>query len=641
MIALSLSDVTVAFGTDVILDKVSFSINEGTRLGVVGVNGAGKSLLLKTICGINRAEDGNIFFGKDKRVSYLEQNAGFESEKILFDEMLGAFDKLCEWEERLSFLQKKMNDNCPEDEHMMYVKEYTMLEESFRKNGGYEYKSRIKSMLTSLGFPPEKQMLPISALSGGQKTRVALARTLLGEPDILMLDEPTNHLDIESCKWLEGYLASYKKTLIVISHDRYFLDKVTTHTLEVENQDVKLYNCSYTGFVKRKEEDRKNDEKHYLNQKKEIERLEAFIENQRRWNRERNIIAAESRMKAIDRMEKIDKPKNLPDRVSFNFSSGKSLLMSERMLDVKGLSKAFPGKVLFENLSFLLHGQDRMFFVGPNGVGKSTLLKILSGRMAPDKGSFEYVKGIKIGYYDQEHQGLNPNNTVLDELWNNYPDKKQGEIRGVLARFLFKAEDVFKKVEVLSGGEKARLTFAKLMLEDLNLLILDEPTNHLDASSREVLEDAILNYDGTVMAVSHDRYFLSKLATRILDMRPDGHTDYKGTYEDYEDYKRRMGLGESVDTADTGASVQSGSKEDYLKNKEEKSRRRKFEKKLADSEKRISEIEKRQQEIEKEMQEFATDYLKTAALYEESTKLNEELEKVYEAWEEANTELGN
>lgn len=640
MIALSLSDVTVAFGTDVILDKISFSINDGVRLGVVGVNGAGKSLLLKTICGINKAESGSVYFGKDKKVSYLEQNAGFESKKILFDEMLGAFEKLCEWEERLSFLQKKMNDNCPEDEHMIYIREYTSLEEKFRQNGGYEYKNRIKSMLTSLGFPEEKQMLPISALSGGQKTRVALARTLLSEPDILMLDEPTNHLDIESCKWLEGFLASYKKTLIVISHDRYFLDKVTTHTLEVENCDVKLYNCSYTGYVKRKEEDRKIDEKHYLNQKREIERLEAFIENQRRWNRERNIIAAESRMKAIDRMEKVDKPKNLPDRVSFNFSSGDSFLKSERMLNVVGLTKSFPGKTLFSDISFLLHGQDRMFFVGPNGVGKSTLLKILSGRMSPDHGSFEYVKGIKIGYYDQEHQGLNPNNTVLDELWNNYPDKNQGEIRGVLARFLFKAEDVFKKVEVLSGGEKARLTFAKLMLEDLNLLILDEPTNHLDASSREVLEDAILNYDGTVMAVSHDRYFLSKLSTRIFDMKSDGYFDYKGTYEEYEEYKKKLADSNSFQE-DIFNLQTTASKDDYLKNKEEKSRRRKLEKKLLTCENRIAQIENRQKEIEKELEEFASDYVKTSELFDENSKLTEELEKVYEEWDEANFELGN
>ncbi len=640
MIALSLSDVTVAFGTDVILDKISFSINEGTRLGVVGVNGAGKSLLLKTIYGINRAEDGNIFFDKNKRIAYLEQNAGFESEKILFDEMLGAFENLCGWEERLSFLQKKMNENCPEDEHMMYVKEYTSLEEKFRNNGGYEYKNRIKSMLTALGFSPEKQMLPVSALSGGQKTRVALARTLLGEPDILMLDEPTNHLDIESCKWLEGFLASYKKTLIVISHDRYFLDKVTTHTLEVENQEVKLYNLSYTGYVKKKEEDRKTSEKHYLLQKKEIERLESFIENQRRWNRERNIIAAESRMKAIERIDKVEKPKNLPDRVNFNFSSGKSYLISERMLEVNGLSKSFPGKHLFSDLSFLLKGQDRLFFVGSNGVGKSTLLKILSGKMLQDKGSFQYVKGIKIGYYDQEHQGLSAENTVLDELWNSYPDKNQSEIRGVLARFLFKAEDVFKKVEVLSGGEKARLTFAKLMLEDLNLLILDEPTNHLDAASREVLEDAILNYDGTVMAVSHDRYFLAKLATRIIDMRPDGYTDYKGTYEEYEEYKKRVS-GDTFDNDIIDNSGVSDSKQEYLKNKEEKSKRRKAEKKLADSEKRISEIEKRQLEIEKELENYASDYLKTAELFEENTKLSEELEKCYEAWDEANFELGN
>jgi len=641
LIALSLSDVTVAFGTDVILDKISFSINEGTRLGVVGVNGAGKSLLLKTIYGINRAEDGNIFYDKTKRIAYLEQNAGFESEKILFDEMLGAFGNLCEWEERLAFLQKKMNESCPDDEHMMYVKEYTSLEEKFRNNGGYEYKNRIKSILTALGFPPEKQMLPVSALSGGQKTRVALARTLLGEPDILMLDEPTNHLDIESCKWLEGFLGSYKKTLIVISHDRYFLDKVTTHTLEVENQEVKLYNCSYTGYVKKKEEDRKTSEKHYLLQKKEIERLESFIENQRRWNRERNIIAAESRMKAIDRMEKIDKPKNLPERVSFNFSSGKSYLISERMLEVNGLSKSFPGKHLFSDLSFLLKGQDRLFFVGSNGVGKSTLLKILSGKMTQDRGVFQYVKGIKIGYYDQEHQGLSSENTVLDELWNSYPDKTQGEIRGVLARFLFKAEDVFKKVEVLSGGEKARLTFAKLMLEDLNLLILDEPTNHLDAASREVLEDAILNYDGTVMAVSHDRYFLAKLATRIIDMRSDGYTDYKGTYEDYEEYKKRISMSSEDPSDIANSSNISDSKQEYLKNKEEKSKRRRAEKKLADSEKRISEIEKRQSEIEKELEKYSSDYIKTAELFEESSNLTIELEKCYEAWDEANFELGN
>lgn len=639
MIALNLSEVTVAFGTDVILDNISFSLNEGARVGVVGVNGAGKSLLLKTICGINRSESGNIYFGKDKTVSYLEQNAGFESKKILFDEMLGAFGKLCEWEERLAFLQKKLNDNCPEDEHLSYIKEYSSLEEKFRKNGGYEYKSRIKSMLTALGFSAEKQMQPISTLSGGQKTRVALARVLLGEPDILMLDEPTNHLDIESCKWLEGYLAGYKKTLIVISHDRYFLDKVTTHTLEVENRKVKLYNCSYTGYVKRKEEDRKSDEKHYLTQKKEIERLEAFIENQRRWNRERNIIAAESRMKAIDRMEKIEKPQNLPERISFNFSSGKSFLMSERMLEVRGISKSFSEKRLFTDLSFVLHGQDRIFFIGPNGIGKSTLLKILSGRASADSGTFEYVKGIKIGYYDQEHQGLNPANTVLDELWNNYPDKKQGEIRGVLARFLFKAEDVFKKVEVLSGGEKARLTFAKLMLEDLNLLILDEPTNHLDAASREVLEDAILNYDGTVMAVSHDRYFISKLATRIFDMREDGYTDYNGTYEEYEEYKQRAFSDGNAARNDSSKTAVSTAKDEYIRNKEEKNKRRKNEKKLAECEKRILEIEKRQAEAEKLLEQYSSDYLKTAELFDEIAKLNEELEKTYAEWDVANSEL--
>lgn len=637
MIVLNLSEVSLSFGTDVVLNKVTFGLNGGDRLGIVGVNGAGKSVLMKIISGELRQDSGSVNFSKDLNVSYLEQNAGFESDKPIFEEMLSAFPALCRDEARLEQLQIEMDAEKNQQEHMRLAGEYTRLEESFRKNGGYEYKSRIRSMLCALGFDDERQKLSSSTLSGGQKTRLALARTLLCEPDILMLDEPTNHLDIPSVEWLENYLAGYKKTLLVISHDRYFLDKVTTKTLEIENNEAKLYGVPYSGFVKQKQKDREIDERHYKNQRREIERMEAFIENQRRWNRERNIIAAESRMKAIERMEKLDKPKALPESVSMSFSSGSRELLSDNILEASGLCKAYGEKQLFNNVSFVLHSKERMFLFGENGVGKSTLLKILCGKLQQDAGAFEYISKIKIGYYDQEHQGLNPSNTVLDELWNEYPEKKQSEIRGALARFLFKAEDVFKEVSVLSGGEKARLTFAKMMLDELNLLILDEPTNHLDAATREVLEEAILGYNGTVIAVSHDRYFINKLATRILELRTDGYFDYKGGYEDFCSYKNSGKA--TVQTAVAQDVAEKGGKTDYIRGKQEKSRRRKAEKQLAESEKGIAECEARLAEIDKEMEKAGSDYVKTNELYEEQNTLHAKLDELYLLWDEASEML--
>ena len=638
MIVLNLSEICKSFGTDVILNKITFGLNGGDRLGVVGVNGAGKSLLFKIICGNMRADSGSVNISKDLTVSYLEQNASFESKKPIFEEMLTAFPLLLQKEARLAELQAALEKN--DEEHMRRAAEYTSLEEDFRKNGGYEFRSRIRSMLTALGFDEERQKDSVETLSGGQKTRLALARALLCEPDILMLDEPTNHLDIPSVEWLENYLAGYKKTLLVISHDRYFLDKVTNKTFEIENTEGKLYPVPYSGFVKQKEKDREIDERHYKNQRREIERMEAFIENQRRWNRERNIIAAESRQKAIDRMEKLDKPKALPEQVSMSFSSGEHKLLSDTILEAHDLAKSFGENRLFSNVSFLLHSGERMFLFGENGVGKSTLLKILCGKLPPDAGSYEYIRKIRIGYYDQEHQGLNPENTVLEELWNAYPDKKQAEIRGALARFLFKAEDVFKTVSVLSGGEKARLTFAKMMLDSLNLLILDEPTNHLDAATREVLEDALSRYDGTVLAVSHDRYFIKKLATRIFELRRDGYFDYKGGYEDFCEYKKKKSAEDSAKKAESGDDDETGGKADYLKNKQEKSRRRKAEKALAEAEEGIAFCEKRLSEIDEEMASAGADYVRTAALYEEQHALSAKLDDWYEKWDKATAELG-
>ena len=632
MIILSASAVSLSFGADVVLDRVSLGVNEGDKIGVVGVNGAGKSLFMKILAGQIAPTEGDVFLAKDKTLGYLEQNTGFDSDKEIFDEMCLAFPELVKWESRLNELEKLMLDNMDEESHMMYAKEYTTLEDNFKRNGGYEYKSRISSMLIGLGFEKETHSMLIKTLSGGQKTRLAIARLLLSEPDILMLDEPTNHLDIETVEWLEEYLKGYKKSIIVISHDRYFLDKITKKTFEVENHEGKLYPCAYTEYVRRKEEDRKNDEKHYNLQQKEIARLEAFIENQHRWNRERNIIAAESRMKAIDRMEKLEKPKDLPSNIKFRFEMGENGKCPDKMLEVTGLSKGYPGKQLFENVSFLLHGRDKMFILGQNGVGKSTMLKILCGKLGQDFGTFEYARGLSIGYYDQEHQGLDNKNTVIDELWNCFPNKTQTEIRSVLAGFLFTSEDVFKSIEVLSGGEKARLTFAKLMLEKSDLLILDEPTNHLDAPSREVLEQALVQYDGTLLCVSHDRYFVKKLANRIFEMRTDGTLDFKGDYETFCECKNKKSTG-LVSTVSQEKNVTNNQSE-YEKNKELRNKKKNAERKLEQTEREIAQTEKALEDNLLLQEKYSSDYEKVAELFAKAQTLTDKLESLYSDWEE-------
>lgn len=637
MIILSVSDIGLSFGTDVVLDRISLSIQENDKIGVVGVNGAGKSLFMKILAGRVQQSEGEVFVAKGTSIGYLEQNTGLDSDNEMFEEMCNAFPKLLEAEKRLSELEKLMNESHDDDKHMCLAKEYTTLEDNFKREGGYEFRSRISSMLTGLGFEKETHSRQINTLSGGQKTRLAIARLLLSEPDILMLDEPTNHLDIETVEWLEEYLKNYKKCLVVISHDRYFLDKVTKKTFEIENHEGKLYNTSYTDYVKQKEIDRKIDQKHYDLQQKEIARLEAFIENQRRWNRERNIIAAESRMKAIDRIEKLEKPKNLPSNIKFRFQMSENGRCPDKMLEVTGLTKGYPGKQLFENVSFLLHGKDKMFILGQNGVGKSTMLKILCGKVGQDFGTFEYAGGLSIGYYDQEHQGLDYNNTVLDELWDCFPNKTQTEIRSVLGGFLFTSEDVFKKIDVLSGGEKARLTFAKLMLEKSDLLILDEPTNHLDAPSREVLENALSEYDGTVLCVSHDRYFVKKLASRIFEMRAGGVFDFNGGYEDFCSYKERKKTSDGEKKAEQGSVT--NSQIDFEKAKELKNKRKSAEKKLSETENKIAEVESKIEENQKKQEECASDYEQISKLFSELSELNDTLEHLYETWDKLQTIL--
>ena len=630
MIAISLSDVSLEFGTDVILDKVSFSLNEGDKLGIVGVNGAGKSTLLKIIDGKMQATAGQVYRAKDTSLAMLDQNATAEGHGSMTDTMLGCYSHLLEWEARLETLQKEMEQGTE-----WAAKEYTALLERFTKEDGFAFRGRCKSILRSLGFGDEMHNLPVELLSGGQKTRLALAKVLFARPDILILDEPTNHLDTDTLFWLEEHLSQYPGTVITVSHDRYFLDRVTNKILDIENGHGKIYNGNYSTFTEKKKKDREVQEKHYRNQQKEIARIEAYIEQQRRWNRERNIIAAESRQKMLDRMEKIDRPENAPRTATLSFHRG--LESGNDVLTLKNLCKSYGSKHLFTDLSTLVKKKDRLFILGPNGCGKSTLLKILTGALVQDEGKYEFGYNVTLGYYDQENQKLNPSDTVLDSLWDAYSHMTLTEIRTALAAFGFSGDDVAKTVSVLSGGERARLTLCRLSLSECNLLILDEPTNHLDIPTREVLEEALSRYDGTMIVVSHDRYLVSKLATRIIDFHypKDGAPlDYMGGYEALLQYAKNH-LGAEGQKESAPAVVQSG-KEQYLESKRQRSEAKKLERRIKLNAEETAKIETRLSQIEEEEAACATDHVKLMALTEEKEGLEERLMALYEEMEELN-----
>ncbi|MBP3294161.1 MAG: ABC-F family ATP-binding cassette domain-containing protein, partial [Clostridia bacterium] len=573
MISISTRALAYRIGTRDILTDVTFSLEEGDRLGVVGVNGSGKSTLLRMLCGEYTPDEGEVYIAKDKVIGMLHQDDAFnilslDSANTIVDEtVLGQiyaiFPDLCRMELRLADLQRQL-DETPSDDTVTLSRlssEYESVNTRYIDGGGLHYKSRCRSILKDLGFGEETFDMPVARCSGGQRTRLALARLLSREPDILILDEPTNHLDTETMEWLESHLAAYnpKKTIILVSHDRLFLDRVTTKTLDIEHTVGRLYKCGYSQYVVEKEAYRREWEKKYEIQQKEIARLEAYIEQQRRWNRERNIIAAESREKAIARMEKIDKPKDLPKSIRFALSSsGES---GNNVAYAKNLTMGFGSNILFRNLNFLVKKRDRLFISGPNGCGKSTLIKLLLGQLEAISGEIEFGYNVTVGYYDQENQNLDDNNTVLDELWNAYPNLTQTEIRNTLALFLFRGDDIEKEVAVLSGGERARLTLAKLILSKMNLLILDEPTNHLDIESREALENALLSFDGTIIAVSHDRYFTKRLATRFVDLGENGR-DFRGNYDEYLLYKQNRAA--EVETFAKYEPTESTQKEEYI-----------------------------------------------------------------------------
>ncbi len=644
MTIISINGLGISFGPRDILKDVSFALNENDRLGIVGANGCGKSTLLSVIMGRTEPSAGSVFIGRETTLGLLAQDSAFnidpECGGSVREQMFAAYPELIAAEARLDELTEYMNAHAHESETPEYerrAREYSALHEEYVRGGGLTFRSICDSTLTHMGFSREDAELPIDSLSGGQRTRLALARRLCREPDILILDEPTNHLDSETLGWLEGYLASYRKCLIVVSHDRYFLDRVTTKTLMIEHGTAKLYRGGYTASAEQRRVDREIYEKHYRDQQKEIARQEAYIAQQRRWNRERNIIAAESRQKLLDKMERLDAPQSEARTVRMRFSRG--LPSGNEVMTARGLRFGYPGGApLLCGLDFLIKRGERVFIVGPNGCGKSTLIKIMLGRLHPTAGVLDLGHNLQIGYYDQENQKLNDENTVLEELWTQYPDMKEHEARGALGTFLFRGDDVFKTVDVLSGGERARLTLVKLMLSKMNTLILDEPTNHLDIGSREALEAALGEFDGTLICVSHDRKFISNTATRILGFdgagrlhsMPVGHAGQ--AWEEWCAERERLSAADS-DTASTGdtANAAPTNKELYLKNKKEAADARRAAARLERMKKEAAELEGELDRLNGELYgSAASDYQRAGEISERVAEIEERLLELYE-----------
>ncbi len=621
MLIIGTDHLNLSFGEKDLLRDVSFSVNQGEKLSIVGVNGAGKSTLMRLLYRRDIPYTGNIFIAKGKTIGHLEQQSSLDPEMSVYEAALSVFSALSADEKHLEELSEQLNQNHSDE----LIARYTRLQQKFERDGGYEYKSRAKGTLISMGFSEEMLQFKISALSGGQRTILQLSLLLLEEPDILLLDEPTNHLDIKSLEWLEEKLKKIRSMVLLISHDRLFLDHVTTKTLEIENTHAKLYSVPYSQYRIEKEREREIQERQYKNQQKEIARIEAFIAQQKRWNREKNIIAAESRQKALDRMVKVEKVEALPESLAFQFSS--TLESGNDVLSIKKLSKSYDSKVLFTDLDLEVKKKDRLVIIGANGSGKSTLLQILAGNLFPDSGSFHFGYNVRLGYYDQ-YQHLNENNTVLEEIWNE-STLNHTQIRNLLATFLFKGDDVFKEIRVLSGGERARLVLAKLMQKKINVLLLDEPTNHLDIESREALENAILSFEGTVIAVSHDRYFIQKIATRILKFQGNGAVfSYNGNFASFQNFEK-TNLSEEVAKKTT---QEKPAENVWVNQKKKKQDERKKQARIRKIETEISQAEDEIRRIDEEVLQYTSDYVKLQALYTEREGLQKTCDTLLEEW---------
>ena len=536
MILISVQDIEKSFGAHQVLRGVSFSLQKGEKMGLVGVNGCGKTTLMRIITGEMEADGGQVHKNKDLRIGYLAQVDDIALTDTVWGALLRVFEPVIAMEKRLHDLEKQMEQDNDPDTALRLTETYQRLLEKFNEAEGYAYEGEMLGVLNGLGLKPEMHQRQVSTLSGGERTRLSLARLLLRKPDIILMDEPTNHLDLEAIEWLQDYLKEYKGSLLLISHDRYFMDQVCTTMGELLGGRMIKFSGNYTEYMRKRTADFENRMKAYNLQQKEIQREQAIIERYRSFNREKSIKAAESRQRRLDKVERLEKPME-EQHVRFSFDVRRR--SGEEALEVKGLAKTFEGEKVFENISFKLRTGDRVALIGPNGVGKSTLFKILTHHLTPDKGSVRFGTNIDVGYYDQHQQELNPSNTVLDEVWNSFPAMEQSKIRGALGLFLFSGDDVFDTIGSLSGGERGRVALTKLMLRKDNLLLLDEPTNHLDMDSREVLEDALQDFPGTILAISHDRYFINRFADRVMVMSDNGVTEYLGNFDDYVEKRDR------------------------------------------------------------------------------------------------------
>ena len=633
MIVLSGNDISVSFGGETLFHDVNFRLEENGRAGLVGVNGCGKTTLMHVINGRQEAETGGISKAAGIKLGCMEQYVIRDDNITLYDEVLEIFRPLIDAENELADIAVAIDTG---DHSEQTLSRQMQLQERFEREGGLTYKSMTCSAIVGLGFSEDDFNKPISVMSGGQKSKAQLAKLLLSGSNILLLDEPTNHLDITACEWLEKFLTEYKGAYIVISHDRYFLDKVTDTTFEMENRTLREYKGNYTRYLELKAEAREAQQRVYDRTVKEINRIEGIVEQQKRWGQEHNFITAASKQKQADRLkETLEKPEDLPEAIKFTFRAKEG--GANDVLIAKGLSKSFDGTAVFTNAELDIKKNTTTFILGENGCGKTTLLKILTGEYQADSGEYKFGNNIQFGYYDQAQTDLDPSKTVIDEVWDRYPGMTQTQVRSALAQFLFKGDDVFKNVGKLSGGEKARVSLLKLMLSKANMLLLDEPTNHLDIHSREALENALASYGGTLLIVSHDRYLINKLADRIVWLGKTGTVNIDGNYDRYIELKEAKAQSEQA----VQVKAAEGKKNDYKERKERESTLRKLSGALKRCEQSIDEVGLKTAELAQQMSqpEIATDYEKTSALAQEIEALKEKEEALTAEWMELSEQI--
>lgn len=629
---LSCNNISKSFGTDVIIKSCSFNIEDHEKAAIVGINGAGKSTLLKIITGIEPADTGLVTLAKDKTLGYLSQQQNLNSDNTIYDELLSVKQYILDMEAQLRSIENQMK-SADDTALETLMKKYSDLNHEFELNNGYAYKSEITGVLKGLGFSEEDFTLNVNTLSGGQKTRVALGRLLLSKPDIILLDEPTNHLDMESISWLENYLLNYSGAVLIVAHDRYFLDKIVSKIIELDNGNATVFSGNYTDYASKKAILRNMQLKEYLNQQREIKHQEEVITKLKQFNREKSIKRAESREKMLNKMEFVDKPEILNDKMDIKLEP--NVISGNDVLTVDNLTKGFDGTVLFDNISFQIKRGERVALIGSNGTGKTTILKLINGIIPADSGSIYLGAKVNIGYYDQEHHVLDPDKTIFDEIRDAYPDLNNTQIRNTLAAFLFTNEDVFKYIKDLSGGERGRVSLAKLMLSNANFLILDEPTNHLDITSKEILENALNSYTGTVLFVSHDRYFINSTATRIIELANKTVVNYIGNYDYY--LEKKDILGAKPITNNTSKSSSSAiSKLNWQEEKVKQAQQKKIKNEIKRTEERMALIEAEIEELDNMYADpaISSDTAKLMEIHTRKEALSKELDELYDKWGE-------